>query len=426
MPVSGTPVSGTSVSASPAASTSFDVEQVRGDFPALHQNVYENTPLVYLDNAATSQKPQVVIDRLRTYYEKENSNVHRGVHRLSQTSTDAYEAARETMRTFINAPSAEQVVFTRGTTESINVVAATYGRSLKKGDEVVITEMEHHANIVPWQMLRDERGIALKVVPISDEGVLDMDALREAITDRTRLVAVMHISNALGTVNPISDIIEYAHDRDVHVLVDGAQSTPHGPIDVQALDADFFCFSGHKMFGPTGIGVLYGRRGLLESLPPYHGGGDMIDEVTFEKTTYAGLPHKLEAGTPNIADAIGLATAAEYLMALDIDAMQAHEDSLLDYATEKVKEIDGLRVVGTAPEKASVLSMAFDDLHPYDVGTILDRLGVAVRTGHHCAQPLMKRLDLPGTLRASFAFYNTKDDADALVDALHTATSMLR
>ncbi len=405
---------------------SFDVEQVRSDFPALHQNVYEDTPLVYLDNAATSQKPQVVIDRLSSYYEKENSNVHRGVHRLSQTATDAYEDARETVQAFINAPSPEQVIFTRGTTESINIVASTFGRSLNEGDEVVITEMEHHANIVPWQMLREDIGIKLKVVPISDEGVLDMEALRNAVTERTRLVSVMHISNALGTINPVADIIDYAHERGVPVLVDGAQSTPHGPVDVQQMDADFFCFSGHKMCGPTGIGVLYGRRDLLESLPPYHGGGDMIDEVTFEKTTYADLPHKLEAGTPNIADAIGLATAARYLMDLDTEAMARHEHDLLAYATEQVESIDGLRVIGTAPNKTSVLSMAFEDLHPYDTGTILDRLGIAVRTGHHCAQPLMKRLGLPGTLRASFMFYNTREDADALAGALQTATDMLR
>ncbi len=408
------------------ATASFNVQQVRRDFPALNQDVYDDTPLVYLDNAATSQKPQVVIDRLSAYYERENSNVHRGVHRLSQLATDAYEEARETLQAFINAPSPEQVIFTRGTTESINIVASTFGRSLSEGDEVVITEMEHHANIVPWQMLRDDIGIRLTVVPISDEGILDMEALRNAITDRTRLVSVMHISNALGTINPVGDIIEYAHERDIPVLVDGAQSTPHGPVDVQAMGADFFCFSGHKMCGPTGIGVLYGRRDLLESLPPYHGGGDMIDEVTFEKTTYADLPHKLEAGTPNIADAIGLATAAQYLTDLDHDAMAAHEQDVLAYATEQVQAIDGLRVIGTAPNKTSVLSMAFEDLHPYDTGTILDRLGVAVRTGHHCAQPLMKRLGLPGTLRASFMFYNTKNDADALADALHTATEMLR
>jgi cysteine desulfurase/selenocysteine lyase len=405
---------------------SFDVASVRRDFPALQQSIYDDTPLVYLDNAATSQKPQVVIDRLRTYYEKENSNVHRGVHRLSQNATDAFEDARETLRQYINAPEADQVIFTQGTTESINIVASTFGRRLEEGDEIIITEMEHHANIVPWQMLRDDVGVRLKVVPISDDGVLDLNALDDAITDRTRLVAVVHISNALGTVNPVSEIVDMAHGHDVPVLVDGAQSVPHGPVDVQAMGADFFCFSGHKMCGPTGIGALYGRREMLENLPPYQGGGDMIDEVTFENTTYAGLPHKLEAGTPNIADAIGLATAARYMMDLDAEAMSRHEHDLLTYATEKVTAIDGLRVVGTAPNKTSVVSMAFDDLHPYDVGTILDRLGVAVRTGHHCAQPLMQRLGLPGTLRASFAFYNTRADADALADALDTAATMLR
>jgi len=405
----------------------FDVEAVRQDFPALHQTVYDDTPLVYLDNAATSQKPQRVIDRLRRYYEQENSNVHRGVHRLSQKATDAYEAARETMREFVNAASTDQVIFTRGTTESINIVASTFGRQrIGEGDEIVITEMEHHANIVPWQMLRDETGARLRVVPISDEGVLDLDAFQNTLSDRTALVAVVHISNALGTVNPVRDITEMAHERDIPVLVDGAQSTPHGAVDVQAMGADFFCFSGHKMFGPTGVGVLYGRRDLLESMPPYHGGGDMIDEVTFEKTTYADLPHKLEAGTPNIADVIAMAEAAAYLMAMDTDAVAKHEADLLAYATEQVQSIDGLRVIGTAPHKTSVVSMAFDDLHPYDVGTILDRLGVAVRTGHHCAQPLMKRLGLPGTLRASFALYNSRRDADRLQEALKTASTMLR
>jgi len=405
----------------------FDVEAVRQDFPALHQTVYDDTPLVYLDNAATSQKPQRVIDRLRRYYEQENSNVHRGVHRLSQKATDAYEAARETMREFVNAASTDQVIFTRGTTESINIVASTFGRQrIGEGDEIVITEMEHHANIVPWQMLRDETGARLRVVPISDEGVLDLDAFQNTLSDRTALVAVVHISNALGTVNPVRDITEMAHERDIPVLVDGAQSTPHGAVDVQAMGADFFCFSGHKMFGPTGVGVLYGRRDLLESMPPYHGGGDMIDEVTFEKTTYADLPHKLEAGTPNIADVIAMAEAAAYLMAMDTDAVAKHEADLLAYATEQVQSIDGLQVIGTAPHKTSVVSMAFDDLHPYDVGTILDRLGVAVRTGHHCAQPLMKRLGLPGTLRASFALYNSRRDADRLQEALKTASTMLR
>ncbi|PEN13957.1 cysteine desulfurase CsdA [Longibacter salinarum] len=404
----------------------FDVEQVRRDFPALHQDVYDDTPLVYLDNAATSQKPQVVIDRLSTYYEQENSNVHRGVHRLSQNATDAYEDAREAIRDYINAPTDEQVIFTRGTTESINLVANTFGKRLKAGDEVVITEMEHHANIVPWQMLRNDIGIELRVVPISDEGVLNLDALRNALTEKTKLVSVVHISNALGTINPVKEIVDLAHERDIPVLVDGAQSVPHGPVDVQDIGADFFCFSGHKMCGPTGIGVLYGRHDMLTSLPPYHGGGDMIDEVSFEKTTYADLPHKLEAGTPNIADAIGLASAARYISDLDTDGMTRHEHDLLDYATEQVSMIPGLSIVGTAPEKASVVSMAFDDLHPYDVGTILDRLGVAVRTGHHCTQPLMKRLGLPGTLRASFAFYNTRDDVDALAEALDTAATMLR
>ncbi|HHP7237637.1 cysteine desulfurase [Longibacter sp.] len=404
----------------------FDVDRVRRDFPALRQDVYDDTPLVYLDNAATSQKPEAVIDRLNRYYRSENSNVHRGVHRLSQKATDAYEDARESIRSYINAPATEQVIFTKGTTESINLVAKTFGQRLEAGDEVIITEMEHHANIVPWQMLRDERDIRLKVVPISDDGVLDLGALHDELTERTRLVSIVHISNALGTVNPVEDIVDLAHEHDIPVLVDGAQSVPHGPVNVQQIGADFYCFSGHKMCGPTGIGVLYGRREMLESLPPYQGGGDMIEEVTFDKTTYADLPHRLEAGTPNIADAIGLGTAARYMQNLDAEAVSTHEADLLAYATERVRSIDGLRVIGTAPDKASVLSMSFEDLHPYDVGTILDRLGIAVRTGHHCTQPLMQRLGLPGTLRASFAFYNTRDDADALVDALETATTMLR
>ena len=409
-------------------SSAFDAERVRADFPALSQSVYDDAPLVYLDNAATSQKPQVVIDRLSRYYESENSNVHRGVHRLSQQATDAYEDARRVLARFLNAPSPEQVIFTRGNTEAINMIASTFGRKrFEAGDEVIITEMEHHANIVPWQMLRDEIGIELRVIPISDDGVLDLDAYRDALGPRTKMVAVVHISNALGTVNPVETMIDLAHERDVPVLVDGAQSAPHLPVDVQAIDADFYTCSGHKMFGPTGIGLMYGRRELLEEMPPYHGGGDMIDEVTFEETTYAGLPHKLEAGTPNIADAIGLATAAQYVMDLDREAMADYERDLLAYATDRVtNEIDGLRVVGTAPHKASVLSFVIDDAHPYDVGTFLDRQGVAVRTGHHCAQPLMKRLGLPGTIRASFAMYNTKDDADRLVDALDTACSMLR
>jgi cysteine desulfurase/selenocysteine lyase len=405
---------------------SFDVEAFRADFPALQQDVYDDTPLVYLDNAATSQKPTAVIDRLDRFYRRENSNVHRGVHRLSQDATDEYESARESMATFLNAPNSDQVIFTRGTTEGLNLVSSTFGEMVvDEGDEILLTEMEHHSNIVPWQMLAEEVGAEIQVLPVTERGELAMDRLGEFLTDDTALVAVTHVSNTLGTINPVEDLIDTAHAVDVPVVVDGAQSAPHLPVDVQALDADFFAFSGHKMFGPTGIGILYGKREHLEAMPPYHGGGDMIDEVSFEKTTYDDLPHKFEAGTPNIADVIGLGTAAEYVMDLDWDAVMAHEDEVLAYATEQVQQIDGIRIVGTAPEKTSVLSFVFDDIHPYDAGTFLDRLGIAVRTGHHCTQPLVKRFGLPGTIRASFAAYNTRTDADKLADGLKKVKQML-
>ena len=405
---------------------SFDVEAFRADFPALQQDIYEDTPLAYLDNAATSQKPEVVIDRLERFYRHENSNVHRGVHRLSQDATDAYESARESMATFINAPSSEQVIFTRGTTEGLNLVASTFGRmSVGEGDEILLTEMEHHSNIVPWQMLAEQVGAEIRVLPVNDRGELTMDRLDEFLTGNTALVAVTHVSNTLGTINPVADLIAAAHAVDVPVVVDGAQSAPHLPVDVQALDADFYAFSGHKMFGPTGIGILYGKREHLEAMPPYQGGGDMIDQVSFEGTTYDDLPHKFEAGTPNIADVIGLGTAAEYMMDLNWDAVMAHEDEVLAYTTEQVQDIDGIRIVGTATEKTSVLSFVFDDIHPYDAGTFLDRLGIAVRTGHHCTQPLVKRYGLPGTIRASFAAYNTRADADRLVDGLKKVKQML-
>jgi cysteine desulfurase/selenocysteine lyase len=406
--------------------STFDVETFRADFPALQQYIYDETPLVYLDNAATSQKPTAVIERLERFYRRENSNVHRGVHRLSQEATDDYESARKTMARFINAPDPEQVIYTRGTTEGINLVASTFGRMrVNKGDEILLTEMEHHSNIVPWQMLAERVGADIRVLPVTERGELQMDRLDEFLTDDTALVAVTHVSNTLGTINPLETLIDAAHDRDVPVVVDGAQSAPHLPIDVQALDADFFAFSGHKMFGPTGIGILYGKRKHLEAMPPYHGGGDMIDQVSFDGTTYDDPPHKFEAGTPNIADVLGLATAAEYLMDLDWDAVRAHEDEVLAYATEQVQGIDGIRLVGTAPEKTSVLSFVFDDIHPYDAGTFLDRLGIAVRTGHHCTQPLVKRFGLPGTIRASFAAYNTREDADRLVEGLQKVRSML-
>jgi cysteine desulfurase/selenocysteine lyase len=404
----------------------FDAEAFRADFPALQQNVYDDTPLVYLDNAATSQKPNAVIDRLERFYRHENSNVHRGVHRLSQDATEDYETARELIAEFIGAPAPEQVIFTRGTTEGLNLVSSTFGEMIvDEGDEILLTEMEHHSNIVPWQMLAEEVGAEIRVLPVTDRGELAMDRLGEFLTDDTALVAVTHVSNTLGTINPVENLIDAAHQMDVPVVVDGAQSAPHLPVDVQALDADFFVFSGHKMFGPTGIGILYGKREHLEAMPPYQGGGDMIDEVSFEKTTYDGLPHKFEAGTPNIADAIGLGTAAEYIMNLDWDAVMAHEDDVLAYATEQVQAIDGIRIVGTAAEKTSVLSFVFEDIHPYDAGTFLDRLGVAVRTGHHCTQPLLKRYGLPGTIRASFAAYNTRADADQLAEGLRRVKQML-
>ncbi|PQJ36135.1 cysteine sulfinate desulfinase [Salinibacter sp. 10B] len=404
----------------------FDAEAFRADFPALQQDIYEDTPLVYLDNAATSQKPTAVIDRLDHFYRHENSNVHRGVHRLSQEATDEYESARQSLTEFINAQREEEVIFTRGTTEGLNLIASTFGEmTVSEDDEILLTEMEHHSNIVPWQMLAERVGAEIRVLPVNDRGELEMNRLDEFLTDDTALVAVTHVSNTLGTINPIEALIDAAHAVDVPVVVDGAQSAPHLPVDVQALDADFFVFSGHKMFGPTGIGILYGKHEHLEAMPPYHGGGDMIDEVSFDGTTYDAPPHKFEAGTPNIADVIGLGTAAEYMMDLDWTAVQAHEDDVLSYATEKVGAIDGLRLIGTAAAKTSVLSFVFDDIHPYDAGTFLDRLGIAVRTGHHCTQPLVKRYGLPGTIRASFAAYNTRQDVDRLVEGIQNVKSML-
>jgi cysteine desulfurase/selenocysteine lyase len=347
------------------------------------------------------------------------------VHRLSQDATEDYESARKSLTRFVNAPDPDQIIFTRGTTEGLNLVSSTFGRMVvEEGDEILLTEMEHHSNIVPWQMLARRVGASIEVLPVTDRGELRMDLLPEKLTDDTALLAFTHVSNTLGTVNPAQDLIDVAHAEGVPVVVDGAQSAPHMPVDVQALDADFFVFSGHKMFGPTGIGVLYGRREHLEAMPPYQGGGDMIDQVSFTETTYDDLPHKFEAGTPNIADAIGLGTAAEYIMDLNWAAVQAHEDDVLEYATERVQAVDGTRLVGTAPDKTSVLSFVFDDIHPYDAGTVLDRKGVAVRTGHHCTQPLLKRYDLSGTIRASFAAYNTHADVDRLVDGLKNVQQM--
>ena len=400
----------------PAAT--YDVERIRTDFPILTREVYGH-PLVYLDNAATTQKPQSVLDTLDHYYEHLNANIHRGVHRLSQEATDAHELARERMRAFIGAAEREEIIFTRGTTESINLVAFSYGRAnLSAGDEILITHMEHHSNIVPWQLLCEQTGAVLRVAPITDEGELDMEAFAALLSERTKIVSVVHISNALGTINPIEAITRLAHDAGAVVLVDGAQSTPHTDVDVSALGVDFYAFSGHKMYGPTGIGVLYGRRELLEAMPPWQGGGEMIRSVTFEKTSYAPPPHRFEAGTPDIAGAIGMAAAADYLGYLGLEGVAAHEAELLDYGTELLQSIDGVRLIGTAKEKAGVLSFVMDAAHPHDVGTILDREGVAVRTGHHCGQPVMDRFGVPATTRASLALYNTREELDALARAV--------
>jgi cysteine desulfurase / selenocysteine lyase len=408
----------TSVASAPREAR--DLTAIRQDFPILRQRVH-GQPLVYLDNAATTQKPQQVIDRLVRYYAEENANIHRGVHVLSVRATEAYDAARETARRFLNAADSREIVFVRGATEGINLVAQTYGRThIAAGDEVVISEMEHHSNIVPWQMLCAEKGARLRVIPITDAGELRLEEYERLLSDRTRLVAVTHVSNALGTINPVGEILRLAHDRGVPVLVDGAQAIAHMPVDVQALSCDFYVFSGHKVFGPTGIGVLYGRAALLETMPPYQGGGDMIRSVTFERTLYNEVPHKFEAGTPHIAGAVGLAAALEYAAAVGLDRVASHERTLLAYGTDALSDVPGLRLTGTAGEKAGILSFVLDDVHPHDVGTILDRAGVAIRAGHHCCQPLMARLGVPATARASVALYNTTDDIDVLVRALQT------
>ncbi|HSB61500.1 MAG TPA: cysteine desulfurase [Vicinamibacteria bacterium] len=397
---------------------SLDVERIRKDFPILQQTVH-GKPLVYLDNAATSQKPLAVIDALRAYYETDNANVHRGVHLLSERATAAYEGARVRIQRFLNAAHAHEIIFVRGTTEGLNLVAHTHGRrAVGAGDEIVITALEHHSNIVPWQLLCEEKGAVLRVVPIDDAGELDLDAYARLLGPRTRLVAFPHVSNALGTVLPIRRLIDLAHAQGVPVVVDGAQAVPHMAVDVQALDCDFYTFSGHKTFGPTGIGILYGKTALLERMPPYMGGGDMIKTVTFEKTTYNDLPYKFEAGTPDIAGAIGLGVALDYLDRLGLDAVAAHEHALLAHATGAVAALPGVRLIGTAREKAGVVSFVVDGVHAHDVGTILDREGIAVRTGHHCAMPVMARYGLAATTRASFAFYNTHAEIDALAGAV--------
>jgi cysteine desulfurase / selenocysteine lyase len=400
----------------------FDVERLRRDFPILARKVH-GKPLVYLDNAATAQKPSHVIRTLDRYYSALNSNVHRGVHFLSESATEAYEAAREKIRRFVNAEHRHEIVFVRGTTEAINLVAQSYGRSsFQQGDEILISAMEHHSNIVPWQILCEQTGARLRVAPINDDGELLLQEYERLLGPRTRLVAIVHVSNALGTINPVSEVIELAHARGVPVLLDGAQAVPHLGVDVRALDCDFYAFSGHKLFGPTGIGVLYGKAALLDAMPPYQGGGDMIRLVTFEKTHYNELPYKFEAGTPNVAGAIGLGAAIDYVESVGLDAVAAHEAALLAYATEAMSSIEGLRLIGTARRKASVLSFVLDDVHAHDVGTILDREGVAIRAGHHCAMPVMQRFGVPATARASLALYNTRAD----VDALHRATLLVK
>ncbi len=407
-----------------AMGAALDVERVRRDFPALHQEV-RGRPLVYLDNAATAHKPQVVLETIQRYYAMDYSNVHRGVHWLSERATEAYEAAREKVRAFINAPDRREIVFVRGTTEAINLVAASYGGSvLKPGDEVLITEMEHHSNIVPWQLVCERTGAVLRVAPIDDDGNLVLEAFERLCGERTRIVAVTHLSNALGTLNPVRRLVEIAHAHGARVVVDGAQAAPRLPVDVQALGCDFYAFSGHKLYGPTGIGVLWARRELLEAMPPYQGGGEMIRQVTFEGSTWAPPPARFEAGTPHIVGAIGLGAAIDYLQGIGLEAIARHEHALLEYATEALAEVPGLRIVGNARERAGLVSFVFDDIHPHDVGTILDHEGVAVRAGHHCAMPVMQRYCVPATARASFALYNTREEIDALVAGLHKVRSM--
>ncbi|MGP8247462.1 MAG: SufS family cysteine desulfurase [Bryobacteraceae bacterium] len=399
--------------------TSFDVEKLREDFPVLKQQIH-GKPLVYMDSAATAQKPYVVIDAIRRFHEVDCANIHRGVHELSQRSTAAYEQTRTQARQFLNAASDAEIIFVRGTTEGINLVASSWGhRNLKPGDEIVISALEHHSNIVPWQMLCEARDARLRVVPINDHGEVILEEYEKLLNPRTKLVAVAHISNALGTVNPVAEMIAMAHRAGALALIDGAQSAPHLRVDVRALDADFYAFSGHKTLGPTGIGILYGKQALLENMPPYQGGGDMIRTVTFEKTTYADLPYKFEAGTPNIAGGIGLGAALEYIERIGIGRIAAWERELLRYGTEQLERIPGLRIIGTAREKAAVISFVIEGIHPHDIGTVLDLDGIAVRTGHHCAQPVMDRFHVPATTRASLAFYNTPAEIDTLVKGIH-------
>ncbi len=404
--------------AMPAASDKLNIEAVRRDFPILNLKVH-GRQLVYLDNAATTQKPQVVLDAIQRYYTEQNSNVHRGVHYLSQLATREYEGARVKIQKFINAAESHEIIFTHGATEGINLIASSYGRKfVHEGDEVIISAMEHHSNIVPWQMLCEQVGAKLRIIPINEKGELLIDDLDGMINARTRLIALVHLSNALGTINPVKRVIDIAHSHDVPVLLDGAQATSHLKIDVQELDCDFYVFSGHKVCGPTGIGVLYGKSQWLESMPPFMGGGDMISSVSFEKTTYNSLPYKFEAGTPNIEGAIGLGVAIDYLTGIGIDRIAAYENELLDYATEVIGSIPGVKLIGTAREKSSVLSFTLENIHPHDIGTILDQEGIAIRAGHHCAQPVMKFFNVPATARASFSFYNTKQEIDTLAEGI--------
>ncbi len=403
----------------------FEAEKIRKDFPILDVQV-NGKRLVYLDNAATTQKPKQVIDALVKYYSEENSNVHRGVHFLSDKATTLYENSRKTIAEFINAGKPEELIFVRGTTEAINLVASSYGEvSVGKGDEIIVSHLEHHSNIVPWQILCERKGASLKVIPVNDSGELDIEEYRKLLSSKTKIVAVNHISNSLGTVNPVREIIRQAHDAGAVVLIDGAQAVQHTKVDVRGLDADFYVFSGHKMYGPTGIGILYGKEKLLDSMPPYQGGGDMIKNVSFEKTTYNELPYKFEAGTPDISGAIVMTEAVKYINEIGIENIAGHERELLEYGTSKLSEIDGFRLVGNANEKASVISFLLDGIHPYDTGAILDKMGIAVRTGLHCTEPLMKRFGIPGTVRASIAMYNTKEEIDALVNGVIKAKKML-
>ena len=403
----------------------ININNIRNDFPILKQKIYGN-PLIYFDNAATTQKPQSVIDTVDNYYKEFNSNIHRGVHYLSQQATMAFENARKTIQQFINAKNSYEIIFTRGTTESINLVASCFGKKyIHKGDEIIISAMEHHSNIVPWQMICEEKQAILKVIPINDEGEIIFEEFEKLISEKTKIIAVAYISNALGTINPVKKIIDFAHQHNIPVLIDGAQSTSHLNIDVQSLDCDYYCFSGHKLYGPTGIGVLYGKEKLLNELPPYQGGGEMIKKVTFEKTTYNELPFKFEAGTPDISGVLGLEAAVKYIQNIGIENISEYEQELLNYATEKLSAIEQIKFYGTAKEKAAVISFLIGNIHAFDAGTIIDKFGVAVRTGHHCTQPLMQRFGITGTIRASLAFYNTKEEFDVMIEAVIKAKKML-